>query len=151
MIAPQNENGDEPDSSGGAGELCEGELLTRSQLTRLDRRAMREHWPIPKMAMKKEMVERQVEIAIHSKDNRESTAAYKAVLATAVFNAQAEEYSDPADETNEIEDADDRVSDVLSGIMLAAPALVAGDGGNGKQVDTPRANGKTNGVPKPGV
>lgn len=151
MIAPQNGNNDEPDSSGGAGELCESELLTRSQLTRIDRRAMREHWPIPEMAMKKEMVERQVEIAINSEDNRESTAAYKAVLATAVFNAQADEYNEPTDKTDETTNADTRVSDVLSGILLAAPALVAGDGSNGKPVDTPRSNGKTNGVPKPGV
>lgn len=41
-----------------------------------------------------------------------------------------------------------RVSDVLSGILHASPALVARIGGNGKQVDPSEPDAKTNGVPK---
>lgn len=148
MIAPNNGNNEEPESQGGTGGEYAGELLTRRQINRLDRKAMREHWPLPDGKIKAQMVERQVKIAIEGED-REATSAYKAVLATAAFNAQADEYNDPADETNELPDADARTSDVLSGILHASPALVAGVSGNGKQVDTAKPNSKTNGVPKP--
>lgn len=149
MIAPSSENSDIPETAGGAGAVNEGELLTYSQVTRLERRAMREQWPVPTMTLKQKMVERQVEIAINGQDDRASTAAYNAVLATSIANMQGEPHDDPADEPSELENADARVSDVVSGILLASPTLVAGNGSNGERVDTPRANGKANGVSKP--
>lgn len=145
MIAHESENNEPEDNEGAMGGTLDNGLTPRREAM-IERQALREGWPVPNMATKIQLVEKQVKIALKG-ENREATTAFRALLAADALNAEIEPCDD--DPTTEIEDADFRVSDVLSGIMLAAPALVAGDGGNGKQVDTPRANGKANGVSKP--